>query len=130
MRMLVAFVLLCVLGLPSPARADSMVGPGECGEADAGCGCTQHYCNPPLGPDLSMPRDLSMPPRDLLSPGDEGLDACRERRQRRQRAHGRGLVLLSGLSALAVLALRRRYRTNSPTPAENALAARATRSDS
>ncbi len=115
-----------VIGATTVARADSTVGPGECGQADSGCGCTQTFCNPPSHdlstpplPDLSAPRDLQSPP-----------DACREQLRRRHRAHGRGLVLLSGLSALALIALRRRYKTMRPTPAESALAASDTRSDS
>jgi hypothetical protein len=74
--------------------------------------------------------DLARQP-DLASPSDSGSppDARRERR-RRHGAQGRGLILLSGVSALAVLALRRRYKTMRPTPAESALAASETRSDS
>jgi hypothetical protein len=124
--------LALVLFAAAPALADAVARPGECVEADGGCGgCGQEVCSPPLGPDMSIGRDLSTSPRDLRSPPSDGaLDARRQRVRRRNRAHGRGLVLLSGLSALAIVALRRRYRTTRPTPAESALAASDTRSDS
>ena len=128
MRYLFAVMSLSVLGV-TPAFADATAGPGMCATADKGCGCTEEFCNPALPPDMSIPRDLAAP-RDLSSPSDGSLDACRERVRKRNRAHGRGLVLLSGASALVVFALRRRYKTMRPTPAENALAASETRSDS
>lgn len=128
MRIFFAFTMLAVLGI-TPARADATAGPGMCVEQSNGCGgCTQEYCNPPA-PDLSVPRDLSLP-RDLAPPSDGALDACRERARRRNREQGRGLVLLSGLTAFALFALRRRYKTTRPTPADRALAASDTRSDS
>ncbi|HEY2747409.1 MAG TPA: hypothetical protein VGL86_22455 [Polyangia bacterium] len=120
MRICVLFALLLASG---PAFADAAV--GDCKPNDSGgCGSdhTFHYCPADMSivptPDMERPRDLTMPP-----------DARRERR-RKQEAHGRGLVLLSGLSSLAIVLLRRRYKTSRPTPAENALAASATRKDS
>jgi hypothetical protein len=127
-RLAIALVLFAA----PPALADATAGPGQCVTVDNGCGgCGQEVCNPALPPDFAVPRDLSPPPHDLSPPPSDGaLDACREQTRQRNRAHGRGLVLLSGVTALAVLALRRRYRTMRPTPAESALAASATRKDS
>ena len=128
MRILFVFVFVAA---PLVARADGIAAPGQCAQAQTGCGCSEEFCEPPLGPDMAMPipRDLSMP-RDLTPPSYGALDACRERARRRNRAHGRGLVLLSGLTAAALVALRRRYRTIRPTPADSALAASDTRNDS
>jgi len=132
MRILLAFRRLAILALvvaaPLIARADATAGPGQCVEVDNGCGgCGQEICNPALPPDMSMPTTHDGGPGRIP---DGGLDACRERARRRNRAHGRGLVLLSGLTAVAVFALRRRYKTMRPTPADSALAASDTRSDS
>ena len=127
MRRLALLALL--VAAPLVARADGIAAPGQCTQAQTGCGCSQEFCEPPLGPDMAIPRDSSMP-RDLTAPSDAALDACRERARRSNRAHGRGLVLLSGLTAAALVALRRRYRTIRPTPADSALAASDTRSDS
>ena len=127
MRILSLLVFFGVLALAPAAFADATAGPGQCIEEDNGCGgCGHEVCNPPLPPDLATPviRDLS--PHDQSGPPD----ACREHIRRKNRANGRGLVLLSGLTSLAILALRRRYRTIKPTPAENVLAASAMRKDS
>ena len=72
-------------------------------------------CDLGIRQDLAMPRDQSAPP-----------DARRER----TRAGGRGLIFPSSASVVAIAALRRRYKISSPTPAEKALAASDTRSDS
>ncbi len=111
MRILAAFSLLAVLGL-TPAFAD----------AGIGCGDDTSNVQPA---DMSI-RDLAAP--DLKSPSD--LSGRRDARREQRRAHGRGLVLLSGVAALAVIALRRRNKMMRPTPAESALAASETRSDS
>jgi hypothetical protein len=113
MRIVVALVFLGVLGITPAALADVLPAPGQCAEREEGCGgCAQEVCSPPLGPDMAIPRDdLSLPPRDLASPPSDGaLDACRERMRTRTRAKGRGLALLSGLSAIAIVAMRRRGR--------------------
>ena len=136
MRIFVGFLVFGVLAVTSAARADSTVS-GNCRavgtDPGSGCSCgkdeTIYDCA--SGNDLSVPRPPDMSaPRDLSSAPDSGLDARREKRRRRQASNGRGLVLLSGASALVLAALRRRYKTKRPTPAENALAASATRSDS
>jgi hypothetical protein len=103
--------LALVLFAATPALADVEPAPGQCVNYNNGCGgCGQEICAPPA-PDLAVPRDLlPPPPRDLASPSDGALDACRERARKRNRAGGRGLVLLSGLSAIVIVALRRRVR--------------------
>jgi hypothetical protein len=127
------FLLLAFLvAVPAAARADGVVNDCKPNVDDGvGCGCNHepfHICDrpdmqPPVQFDLSRPLDLS--------PGlDGGLDAQREHRRRRNASNGRGLIFLSGASVLVLAALRRRYRTRRPTPAESALAASATRSDS
>src|SRR5262249_55477354 len=93
-------VLLTMLLAGSPAFADGVV--NDCtpnhdapDNYNGGCTCDGpplHLC---LTPDMAMPlpvHDMSI--HDLASPPD----ARRERRLQRNRASGRGLVLLSGLS--------------------------------
>jgi hypothetical protein len=128
MRILSLALFLGVIAVASPALADATAAPGQCIDYHGGaCGCDeQTLCSAPA-PDLAVPFTVhDMSTHDLASPPD----ACLERVRKQKRAHGRGLVLLSGLSVLAVIGLRRRYRTSRPTPAENALAAKATRKDS
>jgi hypothetical protein len=104
-------VLALVLFAAAPALADGVVNDCKPNTGGSGCACDDepfHICEPP---DMTVPpgvRDMSRP-SDLSRPGDEGLDARRERR-RRTAASGRGLIVLSGASALAVLALRRRHK--------------------
>lgn len=120
-----------VLFAATPALADGVI--NDCQPNHFGCACEQevHICEPPNDLHAPIIHDLGVPASDLTRPsGDEGLDARRERRRRRNAASGRGLVLLSGASALLIVALRRRYKTMRPTPADSALAASATRSDS
>ncbi|HEX6839729.1 MAG TPA: hypothetical protein VF334_24290 [Polyangia bacterium] len=96
-----------LLATPSLALADVEPAPGQCVEYTPACGgCAREVCSPPAQ-DMSIRYDLSRP-RDLAPPSDGALDACRERARRHHRAQGRGLVLLSGLSAVLVVALRRR----------------------
>jgi hypothetical protein len=128
MRISSLLILLGVLTITPLASADVLPAPGTCVDHEVdGCSCrTEQVCNHNAPEDMSVSpvRDLSAP-RDLASPPDARLE-----HHRRRQARGRGLVLLSGLSALGVIALRRRYRTMRPTPAESALAASAMRKDS
>lgn len=106
--------LLLLVASPLSARADATAGPGPCVSVTSGCSCdSREDCKPAF--DLSAPRPDLAPPHDLRSPADA--------RRERSRAGGRGLILLSGAGLLAVAALRRRYKTSRPTPAESALAA-------
>src|SRR5258707_388789 len=108
-------LMMLLLAAPAVAQADSVCGDG------GGCSCDAELppCERP--PDLSVRPDLPSP-RDLASPPDA--------RRERHRTRGRGLIFLSSLSVVAIAALRRRYKISSPTPAEKALAASETRSDS
>jgi hypothetical protein len=133
MRILSLIVFAGVLGVTSPAGADGVVNDCQPNSDSSGCSCEHdqfHTCNG--GPDMSIVPIRDMSRRDLASPSDSGSppDARRERRHRQHGAQGRGLILLSGVSTLAVIALRRRYKTSSPTPADSALAASDTRKDS
>jgi hypothetical protein len=93
MRILSALALLGVLGVTSLAYADAGLG---CGGDDT--------TEAPIGQDMSVPRDLTMPMRDL----DRG-DVRREKRTRR-RAAGAGMIVLSGLGVAGVALTRRRVR--------------------
>ena len=108
MRIVSAFVFAGVLGLTSAAFADGVV--NDCKpNTSGGCACDEEPFHTCESIDMAMPvlRDMSQP-RDLRQqPGDEGLDARREERRRRNAARGRGLIVLSGASALMVLAVRR-----------------------
>ena len=117
-----ALVLALLVGTPAVALADATYGPDGCYN-EGGCD-NKRVCIPVQ--DLGMPGDLTHPPLDLRGT----IDARRDRRRRGNASNGRGLIFLSGASVLVLAALRRRYRTSRPTPAESALAASATRSDS
>ena len=117
-----ALLMMLLLAAPAVAAADVAPGPGQCVQVDdGGCSCSTHEQCAPV-PDLPFRLHDMSTPRDLTSPPDA--------RRERHRARGRGLIFLSSLSVVAVGALRRRYKISSPTPAEKALAASDTRSDS
>ncbi len=98
MRILSAFIFGVVLAITSVARADVL-----------GCGGDDTTSIKPL--DLSAtPRDMAVP-ADLAKPTD--LSRQRDARRERKRAGGRGLILVSGTSALVMVALRRRARNAS-----------------
>jgi hypothetical protein len=98
MRLVSAFVLLCVLGVTPAAFADVL-----------GCGCGDDTTIEPnrdmTAPnDQAVPRDLSSSPPDLWP-----RDARRDRRRRRRSA-GAGMMVLSGLGVCGVVVARRRVR--------------------
>jgi hypothetical protein len=89
MRILSLIVFMMAITVAPRAFADLL-----------GCGDTTISPDQSIPDDMTVPRDLS-PPRDLHQ-----RDARRERR----RAAGRGTLAVSAVSAVALVAVRRRRR--------------------